>query len=91
MAPRRVSSVVSWLEELNIVERRGDRFFILAATINNNIDLLNFTEIDEPILPRSTKLSEYETVQERSNKARETIVTYRNQPLWIELTMHTED
>lgn len=78
MAPKRVSSVVSWLEELNIVDRRGDRFFILATTINNSIDLLNFTEIDEPILPRSTELSEYETVQERSNNARETIVTYRD-------------
>lgn len=78
MAPKRVSSVVSWLEELNIVDRRRDRFFILATTINNSIDLLNFTEIDEPILPRSTELSEYETVQERSNNARETIVTYRD-------------
>ncbi|MBN2834339.1 MAG: hypothetical protein JXR48_05170 [Candidatus Delongbacteria bacterium] len=79
MAPRRVSSVVSWLEELNIIERRNERFFLLTATINNNVDLLNFTSIDEPILPRSTQLSEYETVQERSNSASETIITYRNQ------------
>lgn len=79
MAPRRVSSVVSWLEELNIVERRNERFYLLTATINDNIDLLSFTNIDEPILPRSTELSEYETVQERSNNARETIVIYRDQ------------
>lgn len=79
MAPRRVSSVVSWLEELNIIERRNERFYLLTATINNSLDLLSFTNIDEPILPRSTDLIEYETVQERSNIARETIVIYREQ------------
>lgn len=79
MAPRRVSSVVSWLEELNIVERRNDKFYLLTQTINNNVELLRFSNTDEPILPRSTELSEYETVEERANNARETIVTYRNQ------------
>lgn len=79
MAPRRVSSVVSWLEELNIIERRYERFYLLTSTINNSIGLLSFTNIDEPILPRSTELSEYETVQERSNNARETIIIYRDQ------------
>lgn len=81
MANRRVSSVVSWLEELNIIERRSERYFLLVSTINNNVDILNFTNIDEPLLPRSTLLSEYETVQERTNTARDTIITYKDQAL----------
>ena len=78
MASRRVSSVVSWLEELSLVEKRNDRFYILIATINNNINMLNFSAIDEPILPRTTELSEYQTVSDRAISARETIISYRN-------------
>lgn len=78
MAPRRLSSVVSWMDELNLVERREDRFYFLPSTITDNIDILDFTSIDEPILPRTSDLTEYQTVSERISNARETITIHRD-------------
>lgn len=79
MAPRRFSSVVSWLEELQIIQRQGNRFYLASNIINNSIPILNFTEIDEPLLPRNTNLQEYQTVEMRTKEASETVVIYRNQ------------
>jgi len=79
MAPRRFSSVVSWLEELKIIQRQGDRFYLVNNIINNSIPILNFTEVDEPLLPRTTDLQEYQTVEMRTSRAHETVVIYRNQ------------
>ncbi|MEG4904452.1 DUF7226 domain-containing protein [Microcoleus sp. F10-A1] len=79
MAPRRFSSVVAWLEELQIIQRHGDRFYLANNIINNSVPILNFTNVDEPLLPRTTNLQEYQTVEMRTNRASETVVTYRNQ------------
>ena len=78
MAPRRFSSLVAWLEELNIISRQNERFFLAAPVVNNAVQILNFTDADEPILPRTTTLQEYEEVSLRTSRARETIVTYRD-------------
>lgn len=78
MAHRRLSSVVSWLDELNLIERRGNRFYFSPLTVINNIDILDFTNIDEPILPRTNDLSEYQTVSERTSKASDTITILRD-------------
>ena len=78
MAYRRYSSVVSWLEELNMIVRRGDRLYLSAPVINNAIQIFNFDNVDEPILPRATGLEEYQTVEMRAAKAVETIVAYKD-------------
>lgn len=78
MAGRRFSSLVAWLEELNIISRQNDRFYLSAPVVNNAVQILNFTNADEPILPRATSLQEYEEVRLRTSRAGETIVTYRD-------------
>ncbi len=79
MAPRRFSSVVAWLEAVGLVTRKGERVFLSNQLINEKIPILEFTDVDEPILPRTTNLSEYEAVAARANKARKTIIIYRDQ------------
>ncbi|HVS94530.1 MAG TPA: hypothetical protein VHE59_20975 [Mucilaginibacter sp.] len=78
MAPRRFNSVVSWLEVMQIIQRTGDRFRLSSNTINQAVEQLSFTDVDEPIMPRSTDLHEYRTVELRSSQAEETIITYSN-------------
>lgn len=79
VGPRRFSSVVSWLEELQIIQRRDGRYYLVPNIINNSIPILNFTEIDEPLLPKTTDLHEYQTVEMRTNRANETVIFYRNE------------
>lgn len=78
MAPRRFSSVVAWLDATGMVTKHGDRHFLSNSWVNQAVPILEFTDVNEPILPRSTDLSEYTTVAARAKKARETIVTYRD-------------
>jgi hypothetical protein len=77
-APRRFSSVVSWLDTLRIIEKKNESYFLSTTLINKKIPLLQFTEIDEPILPRSSNLNEYKTVEMRTAKAHDTIISYRD-------------
>ena len=79
MAPRRFSSVVSWLETLQIIQTKGDRFYLANNIINNAVPILNFSNVDEPLLPRTTNLREYQTVEMRTGNAVETVVIYANQ------------
>lgn len=77
MAPRRFSSVVSWLETLGIIIRLGSKFYLTSVSITKHIPILEFSNVDEPLLPRSSNLQEYQTVEMRTTKANEMIVTYK--------------
>ncbi|CAN5187129.1 hypothetical protein BH23BAC3_BH23BAC3_08430 [soil metagenome] len=77
MAPRRISSVISWLVELNIVTEANNRYYLSTTTINERVENVAFDNVDEPLIPSTTDLSEYETVQMRSNEAEETIISYK--------------
>lgn len=78
MAPRRLSSVVAWLEHLGITTKSESKYFLSSKKVNKEIKLLEFTDIREPILPRSNDLREYETVNMRMTKAREDVIIYQN-------------
>lgn len=78
MAHRRLSSLVSWLQDLGIIVERNGRFYLQVRTINQNINLLEFKNISEPILPKATNLAEYEIVSERTNNAQDIVRSYIN-------------
>lgn len=78
MAPRRLSSVVAWLEKLEIISKSDNKYFLSAKKVNQEVKILEFTDIREPILPRSNDLSEYEIVHSRVNKALDDIIIYKN-------------
>lgn len=78
MLPRRTSTLVAWLKFLGIVSESDQKVFV-SSNINEQVPILDFNNVDEPILPRSGSLSEYQIVEERSNKARDSILIYKDQ------------
>ncbi|PHQ30898.1 MAG: hypothetical protein COA80_13925 [Leeuwenhoekiella sp.] len=78
MAPRRISTVISWLVELEIIVIHNSRYILSAQTINQRVDSIQFDNPDEPLLPGTNDLNEYTTVEQRSSSAQETIISYRN-------------
>lgn len=78
MAPRRLSSIVAWLEKLGIIVKADNKYFLSSKKVNQEVKILEFTDIREPILPRSNDLREYETVNMRMAKALEDIIIYQN-------------
>ena len=78
MAPRRISSVISWLLELGIIQLSNSRYSINTITINQRLDNIGFDNSDEPLLPNPNDLNEYNIVQQRSSSAREAIIIYKD-------------
>lgn len=77
MLPRRFSSVISWLETLGLIDREGQRYF-LRDGLFETIPRLEFTHDEEPILPSSGELHEYEVVETRVDQANEAVLYYKS-------------
>jgi hypothetical protein len=78
MAPRRISTIISWLVDLGIIQVTNSRYILSNQTINQRLENIEFDNADEPLLPNPNDLNEYNTVQQRSSSAREAIITYRD-------------
>ncbi len=78
MAPRRISTIISWLEELGIIQVNNSRYILSNQTINQRLENIEFDNSDEPLLPNPNDLNEYNTVHQRTASAREAIITYRD-------------
>lgn len=68
MIPRRVSTIISWLSYAKVIETKGTDIHFLG--IPHDQPSLAFVSNEEPLLPRSFELSEYEDIA-RSVKASE--------------------
>ncbi|KNB60913.1 hypothetical protein [Chryseobacterium sp. Hurlbut01] len=78
MAKRRISTITSWLIDLEIIRFSGAKYYLLNTEINNRLENIEFNNTDEPLLPSSNDLQEYNIVQQRTSSVREAIITYRN-------------
>ncbi len=78
MLPRRASTLLSWLQSLNIVIENND-VFNLTNSLTQIVPILKFTDLDEPILPHSSDLSEYQIVEQRASRAKESISFSRDE------------
>lgn len=77
MLPRRISTILSWLTSINIINKENERYYLGENT--NQINLLEFANHNEPIIPVFGNLNEYNTVQQRTTNAQASILIQRNQ------------
>jgi hypothetical protein len=78
MIPRRISTILGWIRTLGVIELVGERYRIANAIIPT-IPLITLNDIDQPVLPATGGLQEYEAVEQRISSAREIITIYKNQ------------
>jgi len=79
MVHRRTSTLVSWLEKIELLSYDNDIYRINIPEVTST-PIIQFAD-DEPLAITSSDLSEYQTVQERSIRADEVIQVMRNQAL----------
>ncbi|MFH0990174.1 MAG: hypothetical protein V1799_09190 [bacterium] len=77
MMDRRVSTVVSWLGSLNLIEKRGPRYLI-TEDFGSLIEPVEYDVNEEPLFPKSGSLKEYREVAMRASKAQNYISIMRN-------------
>lgn len=78
MPHRRISTIISWMEELGIVQRTNDWIKLNLALVQSTTPILNFDNTDEPLLPAVLDLNEYETVAKRVKRAHNSVLIYKD-------------
>jgi len=78
MIPRRISTIISWIKTLGIIELSGEKYKI-SNIIIPDLPLISINDIEQPILPSTGELQEYEIVEKRIANAKEIITIYKNQ------------
>jgi hypothetical protein len=71
MLNRRCSSVVAWLTEIGLLRPQADRLILQQLPVGVNV--VDYTEDDEPLLPPSYDLTEYEEVARRTKQDLQTV------------------
>lgn len=78
VAHRRMSTITSWLIDLKIVQLVNDRYILSTPAINQRVDMIEFKNSDEPLLPGTNRLNEYTTVRQRARAANQSLISYSN-------------
>ena len=68
MIPRRVSTVLSWLEHIGMVRERNSRFS-LRGGLPAGINIIEYEAPDEPLFPKTHVLNEYNDVARKAREA----------------------
>lgn len=68
MIHRRVSTIVSWLENIGMLRERNGRYR-LSKTLPASIPIVEYEAIDEPLFPQKHDLVTYQQVAERAKQA----------------------
>jgi hypothetical protein len=71
MIDRRLSTILSWLETLNLIEREDNR--VILKTIPSSINKLEISDVSIPVLPKPTDLKLFTEVNQRKIGASELI------------------
>ncbi len=71
MVGRRLSTIVHWLARTRIVQERAGRLFLQG--LPQGVDLVEYRALDEPLLPDTHELSDYQDVSRRVRSAGEDI------------------
>jgi hypothetical protein len=80
MIHRRASTLLSWLEKIGVLENNEDIYKIRSSQTSST-PIMQFPD-DEPLAPKSSDLNEYKTVQERTERAGETIQVLIDQAVY---------
>lgn len=70
MVPRRVSSVLSWLERIGMIRERAGRYS-LRGGLPAGIAIVEYDAPDEPLFPKKYELQEYQSVAGKAREARD--------------------
>lgn len=63
MVNRRLATILGWLTAIRMLRAHGDRYYL--QELPPGVPILDYAATDEPLLPRSHELTEYQTVARR--------------------------
>jgi len=78
MIPRRISTILTWPKTIGFIKYEDGKLY-LENNLNRNLPVFEIQDIDQPILPTTGDLNEYQEISQRTDNAKSEITYYKNQ------------
>jgi hypothetical protein len=77
MVARRLSTIIAWLKRIELIAERGGRFFL--QNLPPAVEVVDYAALDEPLLPRTYGLNEYQGVARKVREGTSTVSVLINE------------
>lgn len=78
MLPRRISTILAWIKSLGIVKTFENKY-LLSKDVSKLIPIIELNDIEQPIIPSTGDLKEYQIVEQRIANAEKVVMVYKDQ------------
>jgi hypothetical protein len=75
--PRRVSTILSWLRDLQVI-KEIDGLYYLDKSFTDHLSVLEVADLEQPLFPVTADLKEYSQIETRIAGAKEVITIYKD-------------
>ncbi|MEK0336540.1 MAG: hypothetical protein QQN41_03795 [Nitrosopumilus sp.] len=79
MIPRRISTILAWPRTLGFLVQNDSGRYQIRNNLSGELPLFEIQDIDQPLLPVTGDLSEYQEISNRTEIAKDEIVYFKDQ------------
>lgn len=76
---RRISTVLTWLNTLGFVTKNPNGQYNVKNSLSNDLPVFEINDVDQPLLPVTGALSEYQAIEARTAGAKEAVAYFKDQ------------
>jgi hypothetical protein len=79
MIPRRISTILAWPRALGFIKKSKDGRFQFINNLSAELPVFEIQDINQPLLPVTGKLAEFQELEERTFKAKSELYYFKDQ------------
>lgn len=79
MIPRRISTILAWPRTLGFLNQKANGQFQILNNLTVDLPVFEIQDDDQPLLPITGDLSEYQEIEQRTTNVREEVVYFKDQ------------
>lgn len=79
MIPRRISTILAWPKSLDFLTQTEDGRYHIKNSLSIDIPVFEIQDVDQPLLPVTGDLSEFQEIEQRTSTAREEVAYFKDQ------------
>ncbi|MCK4641703.1 MAG: hypothetical protein KAU06_10210 [Candidatus Marinimicrobia bacterium] len=79
MIPRRISTILTWPRTLGFLVQNNSGQYQIRNNLSGELPVFEIQDIDQPLLPVTGDLSEYQEISNRTEMAKDEVVYFKDQ------------
>lgn len=77
--PRRISTIIAWPRTLGFLRQIADGRYQVHNNLNDDLPFFEIQDVDQPLLPATGNLSEYQEIERRVSNAKDEVAYFKDQ------------